>query len=284
MFAATLSKYSDKLTYSDKRIANILMSETEIFQLTSEKVAEKVGCGQSTVIRFSQKLGYNSFKDLILDLGKDNSYALTNQLDYSEELSETMMKVKNIYDLSLDDILSANEERYINEAVNLLTNAHCVLCFGIKSSFSMVSLMYYRLIETGMPVFKSDNCQDAVSIASSLKENDVIFVVSLSGENKEIIPVLNIAKRRKIKIISITSTGKRDNTIRKMSDVGLKCGTNDVHTKRFNLINRTAQLYLIDCIFILLWKRNEERFMNAIKEISEEMGSYSLTVDGIFSL
>ena len=119
----------------------------------------------------------------------------------------------------------------------------------------------------------------------SLKKNDVIFTVSLSGENKEVIPVLEIARKQGIKIISVTSTGVRENTIRKMSDVGLRCGTNEVHTKRFNLINRTAQLYLIDCIFILLWKRNEERFMQAIEDYSEVIGaSYSLTVDGIFSL
>ena len=284
MFAATLSRNADKLTYTDKRIANILMSEKEIVKLTSDKVAEKAGCGQSTVIRFSQKLGYSSFKDLVLDLGKDNAVAATSRLDYSDELSETMLKIKNMYDLSLEDILSANEETQICEAVEMMSNADSILCYGIKSSYSMASLMYYRLIETGMPVFKSDNIQEAVAVVRSLKKNDVIFVVSLSGENEEVIPVLNIAKKREVKILSVTSTGMRDNTIRKMSDVGLRCGTNEVHTRRFNLINRTAQLYLIDCIFILLWKRNEERFMKAIEEFSEELESHSLTDDGIFSL
>lgn len=284
MFAATLSRNADKLTYTDKRIANILMSEKEIVKLTSDKVAEKAGCGQSTVIRFSQKLGYSSFKDLVLDLGKDNAAAATSRLDYGDELSETMLKIKNMYDLSLEDILSANEETQICEAVEMMSNADSILCYGIKSSYSMASLMYYRLIETGMPVFKSDNIQEAVAVVRSLKKNDVIFVVSLSGENEEVIPVLNIAKKREVKILSVTSTGMRDNTIRKMSDVGLRCGTNEVHTRRFNLINRTAQLYLIDCIFILLWKRNEERFMKAIEEFSEELESHSLTADGIFSL
>lgn len=284
MFAATLSRYTDKLTYADKRIVNILMSEKEIVKLTSATVAEKAECGQSTVIRFSQKLGYASFKDMLLDLGKDNSFALTNRLDYEEELSETMIKIKNMYDLSLDDILAANEESYINEAVRLLTNANGILCYGVKSSYSMASLMYYRLVETGMPVFKSDNCQDAVSIVRGLKKGDVIFTVSLSGENKEVIPVLEIARKRGIRILSITSTGMRDNTIRSMSNVGLRCGMNDVHTKRFNMVNRTAQLYLIDCIFILLWKRNEERFIKAVEEFSEVMCSYSPISDGIFSL
>lgn len=284
MFAATLSRNADKLTYTDKRIANILMSEKEIVKLTSDKVAEKAGCGQSTVIRFSQKLGYGSFKDLVLDLGKDNAAAATSRLDYGDELSETMLKIKNMYDLSLEDIVSANEETQIYEAVEMMSNADSILCYGIKSSYSMASLMYYRLIETGMPVFKSDNIQEAVAVVRSLKKNDVIFVVSLSGENKEVIPVLNIAKKREVKILSVTSTGMRDNTIRKMSDVGLRCGANEVHTRRFNLINRTAQLYLIDCIFILLWKRNEERFMKAIEEFSEELESHSLTDDGIFSL
>lgn len=284
MFAATLSRNADKLTYMDKRIANILMSEKEIVKLTSDKVAKKAGCGQSTVIRFSQKLGYGSFKDLVLDLGKDNVAAATSRLDYGDELSETMLKIKNMYDLSLEDILSANEETQICEAVEMMSNADSILCYGIKSSYSMASLMYYRLIETGMPVFKSDNIQEAVAIVRSLKKNDVIFVVSLSGENEEVIPVLNIAKKREVKILSVTSTGMRDNTIRKMSDVGLRCGANEVHTRRFNLINRTAQLYLIDCIFILLWKRNEERFMKVIEEFSEELESHSLTADGIFSL
>lgn len=284
MFTSTLSKHMDKLTYSDKRIANILMAEKEIIKLTSEKVAEKAGCGQSTVIRFSQKLGYPSFKDLLLDLGKESALALTNRLENNEELSETMLKVKNMYDLSVEDILSANEDCAISEVVELLRTAERVLCYGIKSSYSMASLMYYRLVETGMPVMKSDNLQDAVAITRSLKKNDVLFLISLSGENREILPVLDLAKKHGIKVVSITSTGMRDNTIRNKSDVGLRCGTYDVHTKRFNLINRTAQLYLIDCIFILLWKRNEERFMKAIEETPEELNSDNLTTNGIFSL
>ena len=45
MFAGTISKHMDKLTFTDKRIANILMSEKEIVKLTSEKVAEKAEGG-----------------------------------------------------------------------------------------------------------------------------------------------------------------------------------------------------------------------------------------------
>lgn len=67
MFFTKLKTLYPTLTYSETKIADyILANKDETFDKTSQELASLLGISQSTTIRFSQKMGYNSFKNMVL--------------------------------------------------------------------------------------------------------------------------------------------------------------------------------------------------------------------------
>ena len=69
MFYTKLKAIYSGLTYSEIKIADyILANQESVTGLTSQQLADLLGLGQSTIIRFSQKMGYKSYRNMLLDL------------------------------------------------------------------------------------------------------------------------------------------------------------------------------------------------------------------------
>lgn len=270
MFASKVSRLNDKLTYSEKKIAKLILENSDkIDSMTSEQIAHEAGCAQATVSRFAQKLGYSSFKNMLLDVSNSSLLHKNSELQNRESLRDTMFKLKNLYIASLDDAIENNSDTVIDKAVEYIEQADTVFCFGVRASFAMISVMYYRLLELGLRTSSATTTIEGVSIARNLKKNDVVLVVSVSGETNEVVAVAQAAKDSGAKVISIV--GSSGSTLELYSDVTLKSAEFNVHTKRVNLVNRAPALFLIDTLFMRLWQQHEEVYIQSIENFQKQL-------------
>jgi len=273
MFTARLNKLNDQLTYSERLISNMLLERYRNFEMmTSDQIAREVGCGQATVIRYSRKLGYPTFKSMMLDIANDSAFYGNSKLSEEEPLHDMMSKMKNLYDISVADAFTSNKVEEIEAAAEYLQNAGTIFCYGIRSSYALVLTMYYRLLESGRSVLTTEDLLEGVSIIRHLNEKDVLLVVSISGETRETVKAVEEAHAKGVKIISITGSGK--NTIQTLSDIALKSTEYNMHTNRVNLVNRASVLFLLDCLFTRLWRNNEEELIKSCEAMS------SITTNG----
>ena len=269
MFSSRLSEIHDKLTYSEQIIAGIILSDYTDFEvMTSVEMAEKAGVGQATVIRFSKKLGYPTFKSMMLDIATDSSFYSSNEVRDNESTSSIMGKMKNLYEVSVDDVLTNNTTEAIDRAVSAIEDANRIFCYGVRTSSALVEILYYRLLEIGENVDRAKETIVALSIAQNLTKDDMLFIMSVSGETNEAVAVAKCAKEQGATIVSIT--GSQNNTIQRLSTISLKSAEFDLRAHRFNLVNRCSQLFLLDCIFMKLWKNDDERYIRQILEASEK--------------
>ena len=270
MFASKVSRLNDKLTYSEKKIAKLILENSDkIDSMTSEQIAHEAGCAQATVSRFAQKLGYSSFKNMLLDVSNSSLLHKNSELQNRESPRDTMFKLKNLYIASLDDAIENNSDTVIDKAVEYIEQADTVFCFGVRASFAMISVMYYRLLELGLRTSSATTTIEGVSIARNLKKDDVVLVVSVSGETNEVVAVAQAAKASGAKVISIV--GSSGSTLELYSDVTLKSAEFNVHTKRVNLVNRTPALFLIDTLFMRLWQQHEEVYIQSIENFQKQL-------------
>ncbi|MBE6116250.1 MAG: MurR/RpiR family transcriptional regulator [Erysipelotrichaceae bacterium] len=289
MFASKVSTFSNQLTGSEQVIARYLLDKysngKDNTMMSSTHIARNVGVGQATVVRFSQKLGYPSFKSMMLDIINESFYFGETNIHHDEDVRSTITKLQYQYEQSINDVIRYNSDESINQAVKYMEEADTIFCYGTRTSGSIASIMYYRLVETGCNTHFSSDTYLASSIAYNLKENDVLLVVSVSGESVEPMAIANIARTKKARIISIT--GSMNNSLSNISDVALKCAEYNVHTNRFNLVNRSSELFLIDTLFIRYWKNNEEKLMDSAVEFSDEttnITTTSMIKDGSYRL
>ena len=68
MFSTKVNSLYTKLTMTEKKIADyLIINGGDVDGVTSYELAERLGIGQATVVRFSKKLGYRMFGEMIDD-------------------------------------------------------------------------------------------------------------------------------------------------------------------------------------------------------------------------
>ena len=61
----------DSMTQADQQIGRFILDHPEkMLAMSSAALAEATGRSQSSVVKFSQKLGYEGYQHLILDVNK----------------------------------------------------------------------------------------------------------------------------------------------------------------------------------------------------------------------
>jgi len=267
MFITRVNELNDELTYSDRLIVRMIFENYSNFDImTSQQIAKSVGVAQATVIRFSKKLGFPSFKSMMMDIKEESFFYASNEVQADEGILDTVEKLKNSYEVAINDVLKNNPIKNIEKAIEMIEQAERILCFGVRISSSIVGIMYYRLLETGFNVVMANNLLEGASFAKHLTPKDVLFIVSVSGESDEAVGITNVAVEQQAQIISIT--GLQDNATQRMSTVALRSSEFDMRSHRYNLVNRSSPLFLLDCIYMNLWKRNSELFTQRIEKLS----------------
>ena len=133
MFFTKLKTLYPTLTYSETKIADyILANKDETFDKTSQELASLLGISQSTTIRFSQKMGYNSFKNMVLDLSRSNAENDIQEIQLKDSTSATNEKIKNYFSTLINVAYDTNPPALIDQAVEAIYNAPIVFCFGFK--------------------------------------------------------------------------------------------------------------------------------------------------------
>ena len=87
------------MTGTDERIVSYINDHLDIIsKMTSSQMAEEVGVSQSTIIKFSQKLGYPTYKRMISDITSDQpDDNLNDELEFNESTTTTMAKLQQAY-------------------------------------------------------------------------------------------------------------------------------------------------------------------------------------------
>ena len=104
MFSIKLKELYGSLTYSETRIINyILANKDNIDILTSENLAKEVGVSPSTITRFTQKFGYSSIRNLLLDFkNESDETSEVYEIQETESTDDTCKKAKSIYINSIE--------------------------------------------------------------------------------------------------------------------------------------------------------------------------------------
>lgn len=244
------------LTRSGKKLADYIFTNTSNTQyLSISTLAENSGVSEASITRFCHSLGlsgYNDFKlalakaDYVSDLGdpSDSPEAITSE----DTLNNVFHKLHASNILSLNETLELLDEKDVSKAVDLLSLADRVFCFGQGGSMVMAMEAWARFsTATSRFIHISDSHMQAMNIALATSK-DVILFFSYSGSTKDMEDIMNIAKKRNIPIILITHFPK--SRAAEFADVILLCGYNESPLQSGSVAAKVGQLFLIECLFL----------------------------------
>jgi DNA-binding MurR/RpiR family transcriptional regulator len=245
-----------RLSPSHKGIANfILENHEQIPDMTARDLAERTLSVPSSVISFSKKVGYKGFNELKYNYMNDEQHLQT----IDNEIIQSILKAEKV-----------TKKSEFMDAVNLLNQAPKIFIIAFQMSQIPAKDFYFRMckIEPSKMIF-FESFADQSRMASLMEEDDVVLIVSNSGESDEILQIERELKKKKCKQILVTNG--INSSLSKFATIELSIGeleNNPLLFKEAPTKARYALIYLLEKIYLEILNIDYEEKLERIKNTS----------------
>ncbi len=259
-----LDAQKESMTQADRQIAQFILDDPErMLTLSSAALAEATGRSQSSVVKFSQKLGYAGYQQLKLAVTKAKALewqapggVIHGTIEAGDDYMAIVQKLIGSKLLAMRESSAANDEQTISLVLDRLADARRVQLAGVGASSLVAKDFSYKLLKLGRVVLLNSDSHIQISNASALDGRDVLMALSYSGRSMETIRIAELAKLRGATVISVT--GLQSNPLADIADIRLFTVADEERVRSSAITSRDAQLMLMDMLFILLLRRQAD--------------------------
>ena len=205
---------------AERKVADyLIMNGDEIEDVTSHELARRLDVGQSTVMRFSKKMGYSMFGEMIADI--KSSGDLSTEIQNGDGLFTVMSKVEAKYHELLKSVIRSNREEDLGSAAHLVDAADTIICYGCMESGLLASHLCWSLVGLGKSAYcDADIIQTKRRLRMLDPTRDLVIVVSKSGDKSEPVGMAKAAVAEGIPLLAICDAS--DNPLSRVATSSLR--------------------------------------------------------------
>ena len=254
-----LDKPNFKASKSDKILIKYIKEHADAFCTTPiASLAINCGVSEATITRFVRKMGFPSLQLFKLTLTEEmvNSKKRTiisKDISSEESILVTANKLLANNIATLEQTVSGLEENVITKSVELLKSAERIFFIGLGNSGFIADDSAYKFMRIGFSAKGLDNSHLIMLHMALLRENDVVVVISHSGESFEVIKAVQLAKQNGTKLIVITSN--RDTVLTKYADLCIFYEARESILETGSITTKLTQIFIIDLIYTQVVKQ-----------------------------
>lgn len=240
----------DIMSESEKKVCQyIIKNMDKVVDMSVYSVADAAFTSKTVVINTAKKIGFTGFTDLkyyikqhIGDTKKTKTVVKSMQ-DFNTELIETTKMTCNFVG-----------ERELDTTASKILESKTVYIAARGTSKSIASHLNHMLITIGIKCVLIDDYNLLTLIADRIDKNELMILLSLSGETAKIVDAARRVKARESSLIAITSF--THNSLSRMADISIYSLAQDTDTIDNDSISRLG-------MFI-----NVEMIINRVKELN----------------
>lgn len=209
---ADLSKIirNKKITASEEQVLEYIIDNIDsVMDIGVRGVASANFTSTSTIMRLSKKLGFTGFIDMVYNISPLIDSKNTGITEESSPLIGTDIAFLAKY----------IEEEQVREFIKYLVNRTGKYIFIYALGFSKIVGEYFNKKMLGIGI-KSILIDSIGSFENNLEDMDMLIVISKSGETKEVLDKVKVAKENNKLVVSFTK--EIENGISNLSDVSFK--------------------------------------------------------------
>ena len=276
MIKKLILSFKGKLTIKEKEIAEyILENMSEILKMTSAELAKRAGVGQSSVIKFIKKIGFNKYGDFKIQLSKELENekiykikeTIHSQIYTDDSLEDIATKTLNEITKALEKTIGNIDYEYFETVIKLIKKSKKILIIGSGMSSIVARDLEMKFIKINIEAVHYESSHMQLMRLATMDSKDLVIAISHRGETEDVIDVIKKAKKKNINVLSITSIGK--NTVADLSNYNLRIISDENVFRSSAISSRMAQLILNDIIFLRLTQEDYKKAKNYIEESRE---------------
>ncbi|MEG2421718.1 MAG: MurR/RpiR family transcriptional regulator [Oscillospiraceae bacterium] len=244
------------LTKSEMVAADyVLGHKLEVQNLTISELAAASGVSEATLTRFCHSVGCKGFNDFKLAIAQATArsdrpaeeYDSYGDVHAEDSIEEKCQKLCARGIDALRQTLELMDPKQISIAVDMLTGANRVLCFGQGNSSIVASDAWGRFCSVTPKFSWIADSHLQVSAAALLEEGDVILYFSFSGATRALVEIGELCKKSKARLILVTRYPQSPGAA--YADLLLMCGANESPLQQGSVSAKIAQLFIVDILF-----------------------------------
>jgi DNA-binding MurR/RpiR family transcriptional regulator len=255
----------DQMSAIERRIADFLLENAHLLRdYSSQQLADALRISQSSVVKFSQKLGFKGYPDLKYSVGeaiaRSNGSEQAGPAGISEDhhphaaLAESLWRSKARAE---EETRLINPPDTIDAIATAIDSAGKVFCIGVGEDSVAAQAFATRLALLGISaVQQSDPVLMSTNISAAAAE-DVLVVFSEDGKHPALYQICRQFREHHGKVISVTR--HTANPLRAHADLSLLISAHDDQSHVQPLLYQSALQHLLDLIFVLLCEEGDGR-------------------------
>ena len=254
----------DQMSAIERRIADFLLDNAHLLRdYSSQQLADALGISQSSVVKFSQKLGYKGYPDLKYSIGQavargdggdDTVASEVRNDDPHAALAEDLWHLKAQAEAETRLI---NPPERIDAMAAAIQQAGKVFIIGLGEDGIPARAFATRLSMLGILTVHYVDAILMQAGVSSATPGDVLLVFSEHGRQPALCQISRLFRERFGKVISVSR--HTPNPLRAHADAALLVSAHDERRHIEPLLYQCALQHLLDLIFILLCDGNDDR-------------------------
>ncbi|PSU94314.1 MurR/RpiR family transcriptional regulator [Photobacterium kishitanii] len=268
---AKIANIKSQLSPSAQKIAALILQQpAAVVSLSSLQLAQQANVGQSSIVKFTQKLGFTgfpAFKNAIKEelarqkaIGNDPQQ-LQNQISHSDTLITIAQKLAHQKTDAIIETTNAIDEQNLKNIIALFINAQRIQLVGFGHSAIIAKDFSTKLLTLGMMAIAEQDSRSQIDIAKTLGPTDIQCHICYDGNHQDALLTAHSAKMKGATLIALTSP--HSTPLRQLAQFSLDTlaietsNHSQYQPHNYSIASHAAQQTLTDLLFMALTHQSQ---------------------------
>ena len=211
MFQNRIRERYDQLAPGFRRLADFIMNNTlDTAFLTVTEVARRVGIDPTSVVRFSQELGYSGFRELSQEIKRyvRNQVTATYRRAHEATTDESLLQaLQDSFCQNLQQF-TATEIPTLSKAVSILKQAPHTWVAGESLSHDLANFLANALVYADTPASAFyPGMTETPIVVSKMHNGDALLAIVIGQPGVDTGYALRLAREKAVHTICLTTSG-----------------------------------------------------------------------------
>ena len=264
----TLSEREKFSAVEQNIIKYILDNPKEIVNMSIRELANKTFTSSAAIFRLCQKCGlkgYTEFKiKFISEVNRTSDFEndelekpirdLHRPINGKDDVKSVVRKMAFLQIEAIEETKNEINYKQLERVADMMNAAGQIVFFGFDLNYYISQSTVYHLVRTGKPAVVYETVNNQVAKAFMFKKEDVAILISRTGENKNLIRISQVLKRKGAKIILLSAS--RDTLLDKLCDEFIYIANVIDYLSMGGVIFSVGCRYILDVLFGILLSKN----------------------------
>jgi len=271
------------LSRAEDRVAEQVLADPRgTAGMTISELATAATTSETTVLRFSKRLGLAGYPRLRLALAEESARprALTasqTDLSASDSIDDVIRKIALADASAVEETAEQLDRETLAETAKVIARSVRVDVYGSGASGVVAADLQQKLHRIGCLAFAWSDPHIALTSAALLGPKDVAIGISHSGTTRETIESIAMAKANGARTVAITNFPL--SPLAQAVDLVLTTAARETALRSGATASRIAALTVVDCLYIAVAQRNVRSARKAVKSTREALSAHRVGID-----